>query len=401
MPNTYTLKAIKEFNCIGIDCESSCCKRNWNIYIEPEMLTRWENIENAGMKSRLLNSIKVRMENGTSISNINFNANGNCPLLDGQDRCGIQTTLGAEYQPSACRSYPRVTYKSATTTIKSATLSCPEIARLVIENTDSNIFIEGDVNDVNLNQIGNGEDSLENYLDKWSRLVMQVGDMPVSVKLYYIGKVINDLNTFSEKKGLDEQTVTDICNNYQDHLSTILTAVDNKKLAVDPVSAGWFWDIIYNFSKKTFTALSKHCDLVDPILALNIPLQKKSEQDFKTLYAQVNRLLAETRPLFADLQPGLNQYLRTLFINMGFPWNPIGGNFIASYIKSVFHFASTWYLLALIAQAKGSLEPQDLTRVIYHVEQDYFHNPRVANAMKKNPALFNIENYLSSLLDLH
>ncbi len=400
MTITYTLKAIKEFTCIGGDCEYSCCKK-WQVQIDPETLDRWRNLVNSPLKDQLLGQTANTMLDGEIITSITKKENGNCYHLNDRGLCKIQIELGAENLPAICNNFPRSHYQSDSTSIQSASLACPEIARLMIENTDTNIFIEGDVNDVNLNHIGNGDDSLENYLDKWSRLVMQATNVPVSVKLYYLGKVINDLNAYAENDELDEKIVTEICNNYQHHLRDILTAVNNKKLDINPVSAGWFWDVIYNFSKKTFTNLSKHYDLVDPVITLNIPSQKKSEQNFKDLYTQVNTLLAETRPLFAELQPGLNQYLKTLFINMGFPWNPIGGNFIASYIKSVFHFASTWYLLALVAQAKGSLEPQDLARVIYHVERDYFHDPKVATTMKKNPALFNIENYLTSLLDLH
>jgi len=116
---------------------------------------------------------------------------------------------------------------------------------------------------------------------------------------------------------------------------------------------------------------------------------------------EIKNLVAETRPLFIALTPGLNRYLSTLFVNTGFPWNPIGGNFIASYIKSMFHFVSTWYLLAIIGKTKGSLDIQDLVRVIYHIESDYSHDPFVDDDMKKNPATLDIENYLGSLLDLN
>jgi len=399
MSNHYTLKAIAAFTCLAADCEHNCCK-NWQARVDPETLDRWQHLSDSPLKDQLLKETTTSTLDGEIITSITIKDDGNCYHLDDQGLCRIQTDLGAENLPGNCNIFPHQHYQSDSTSIHSASMACTEIARLVIENTDTDIFIEGDINDVNLNQLGKGKNTLENYLDKWCRLVMQTPDVPASVKLYYIGKAINDLNAYAENDELDEKIVTEICKNYQHHLRDILTAVDSKKLSVEPVSAGWFWDVIYNFSKKTFTALSGHYDLADPIITLNIPSQKRSEQDFKNLYTQVSTLLAETRPLFADLQPGLNQYLKTLFVNMGFPWNPIGGNFIASYIKSVFHFASTWYLLALVAQAKGSLTPQDLARVIYYVERDYFHDPKVVNTMKKNPALFNVENYLSSLLDL-
>ncbi len=400
MTTTYTLKAIDEFTCIGADCEDNCCKK-WQVQVDPETLDRWQHLAKGSLKDQLLRETTISTLDGEKITSITIKDNGNCYHLDDQGLCGIQTELGADSLPNICNNFPRQHYQSDTTNIHSGSMACPEIARIVVENTDANIFSKIEAKENSLNHIGKGENALEDYLDTWTRLVMQTNDIPISVKLYYIGKVTNDLNAYAENNELDEKTVVEICKNFQNYLGDILTAVDNKKLSVDSVSAGWFWDIIYNFSSKTFTKLSKHYELVDPVVTLNIPKQKKSAQDFKNLYTQVSKLLADTRPQFTDLQLGLNQYLKTLFINMGFPWNPIGGNFIASYIKSVFHFASTWYLLALVARSKGSLDSHDLARVIVHVERDYFHNPRVANAMKKNPALFDIENYLSSLLDLH
>jgi len=221
-------------------------------------------------------------------------------------------------------------------------MSCSEIARLVVENSGDNIFVEHLKFDDDLNQVGSGENALENYLDKWARLIMQTNNIPISVKLYYMGKVINDLNDFSEKVGLTESIVTDICKHYTEHLNVILKAVTKKEFKPDPVSSGWYWDIIYNFSNQTFDKLQGYYELTDPIAPLNIPLQKRSENDYKRLYSEISNLLDETRPLIDNLHPGLEKYLRTLFVNLGFPWNPLGGNFIASYIKTVFHFSSTW-----------------------------------------------------------
>jgi len=197
MSNTYTLKAINEFTCIGADCESSCCKRDWDIEVTPEIHAHWERIENPDLRSKILNNIKVGTKGGTTVSIFASGGNSDCALLDKQGKCEIHAKLGPELQPNICRSYPRKTYKSATTTIKSAFMSCPEIARLVVENSADDIFVECVNVDADL--------------------------------LYYIGKVISDLNKYADNGKLTEQIVTEICSEYKDRLSILAKTISKKR----------------------------------------------------------------------------------------------------------------------------------------------------------------------------
>jgi len=278
-------------------------------------------------------------------------------------------------------------------------MSCPEIARLVVESKDENIYKMGDINNVNLKIMGSEQNALENYLDMWTRLVMRE-DNSFSIKLYYIGSVVNELNSLSESTGLSEKSVLAICNSYKEKLRDIEQDVTSGNLKSSPVVAGWYWNVINNFSISTFEELSGLYSISNPFDSFRFNKNDLDEKEFEMVYTEISKLFKKTESHFKNYQFSLNNYLKTLFINMGFPWNPIGGNFIASYIKSVFHFSSAYFLLALIADCRGSIQNQDVVRVIYHVERNLFHRSRLADIMKKSPDLFNIDQYIVALLDM-
>lgn len=399
MVKTSTLKAIKEFTCIGDDCESSCCKQGWRIKIDEEALEIWNRLEASPLKTQLLKHIETKEVDGKKIQSIAYAENGYCFHLTENSQCKIHFELGADSLPNICHAFPRLYFENVSTKINTATMSCPELARLVVENTSQDIFIDGDLDNTNLNKLGAGENALENYLDKWVRLVMRTKHL-LSIKLYYIGKIIDDLNTHSESYGLTEQSVIDMCRGYKEELISLKNSISNKKLNTNKVTAGWFWDIISRFCENSYNDLSEYYDLSNPLDSLDTKKKDKHESDFIAIHAEITNLFRQTRPQITNALPGLESYLKTLFINMGFPWNPIGGNFIASYVKTLFHFTSTYYLLAILSKSKEIIDSKDLSRVIYIVERNFFHAPMIANTMKKHHELFQISNYIDCLLDL-
>ena len=67
---------------------------------------------------------------------------GNCTMLDDDRLCKIQKELGPEFLSNTCAVYPRTLNRVDNIVEKSATLSCPETARLALLNKDGIGFIE-------------------------------------------------------------------------------------------------------------------------------------------------------------------------------------------------------------------------------------------------------------------
>ena len=122
------LKYISQFACIGKDCPHNCCQ-GWTVQLEGSDLARME---------------KERQRIGSLYDNIDVNtkrlkkgSDGNCLMLDGEGLCSLQKQTNHATLPSTCQVYPRVMKQYRETIRLSGAMSCPEIARLLIEKEDS------------------------------------------------------------------------------------------------------------------------------------------------------------------------------------------------------------------------------------------------------------------------
>lgn len=73
---------------------------------------------------------------------IKMDSAGNCMLLDEIRLCIIQKELGPDFLSNACAVYPRNLNSVDGVVEKSATLSCPEVARLILLNEEGIDFIQ-------------------------------------------------------------------------------------------------------------------------------------------------------------------------------------------------------------------------------------------------------------------
>ncbi|MFP3632204.1 flagellin lysine-N-methylase, partial [Burkholderia sp. SIMBA_045] len=63
-----------------------------------------------------------------------------CPFLNEEKLCSIQLKLGEDFLSHTCKTYPRVTQTVDDVVELSATLSCPEAARLALLNPNKMQF---------------------------------------------------------------------------------------------------------------------------------------------------------------------------------------------------------------------------------------------------------------------
>lgn len=129
---------MTQFKCIGAECEDTCCAF-WNISIDKETYKRYQKVDHPELVSRFKTDIIVRnKENRTESNYANTRHNqetGDCSFLEG-GLCTIQAKLGEEYLSRTCATYPRRIYEVNGSKEISATLSCPEAARMVLLNPD-------------------------------------------------------------------------------------------------------------------------------------------------------------------------------------------------------------------------------------------------------------------------
>ncbi|WP_318615788.1 flagellin lysine-N-methylase [Sporosarcina sp. YIM B06819] len=134
---------MTQFQCIGSACEDTCCA-GWKVTVDKETYKKYKGTKNPEMKTLLNENVK-RNRSGNSddlYAKIKMNNSGDCTLLDEDHLCKIQKELGPDFLSNTCAVYPRNLNLVDNVVEKSATLSCPEVARLVLLNEKGIDFIQ-------------------------------------------------------------------------------------------------------------------------------------------------------------------------------------------------------------------------------------------------------------------
>lgn len=134
---------MRNFSCIGSECEDSCCT-GWKIFIDRFTYKKYKNFKDTKIKQKVKDNIKRNRLNPVdqAYANIKLSTNRDCPFLDNRKLCEIQLRYGESYLSNVCAKYPRIFNNVDSITEKSAVVSCPEIARLVLTNPDGIEFDE-------------------------------------------------------------------------------------------------------------------------------------------------------------------------------------------------------------------------------------------------------------------
>jgi lysine-N-methylase len=115
-------KYTKDFVCTGDKCSDTCCK-GWSMQVDDAHI----NLYNSKLSEL---SFFVTEEAGCKVMKRDSKTDKCLKLEEGL--CGIHKQFGADALGDACYFYPRITRKVEGSVLQSATLSCPETARLVL-----------------------------------------------------------------------------------------------------------------------------------------------------------------------------------------------------------------------------------------------------------------------------
>ncbi|MDQ0199570.1 flagellin lysine-N-methylase [Neobacillus ginsengisoli] len=134
---------MRTFTCIGSECEDSCCV-GWQVSIDEKTFKKYKRVRNQDLSPLFQKNItRVRSSsNPNNFGKISMNKNECCPFLSEEKLCNIQLKLGEGYLSETCNSYPRILNQVNGIFERSATLSCPEAARLALLNLDGIQFDE-------------------------------------------------------------------------------------------------------------------------------------------------------------------------------------------------------------------------------------------------------------------
>lgn len=212
---SYSL--VKKFQCIGSDCPSSCCDTGWSILYDRHSYTcaqHQNQIQNSPIE--LSKGIQEK-ESNEDLFPIKLR-NGRCFFLQTDGLCTIHKRLGSDVLPSICRTFPRELKQSGTTKELSASLSCPEIARIFIEEEDAISIVEADIDKSLLMKLDTSQkpqlSRLRNIVLSYMESHLQRNDNICYVlkKMLYVSRY--SLQAYTRNQMVDTKALIQLCTTF-------------------------------------------------------------------------------------------------------------------------------------------------------------------------------------------
>lgn len=124
----------QNFKCTADQCEDTCCA-GWQIAIDRKSLVRYGKV--TGEFRRRLNR-SIRWLEGT----FKQDENGRCAFLNEENLCDMYSALGKESLCRTCRLYPRHIEEFEGVREVTLSISCPEVARILLKKKEPARFLE-------------------------------------------------------------------------------------------------------------------------------------------------------------------------------------------------------------------------------------------------------------------
>jgi len=121
-----------KFECIGSDCEDTCCS-GWQVSIDKKTYRKYKTISDQKFRKEVLNNIGPDRQKVTGAEyKIKLHDDGSCPFLNEDKLCNIYKKCGETYLSDTCTVFPRRPTKVFNQSHSALSLACPEVTRLAI-----------------------------------------------------------------------------------------------------------------------------------------------------------------------------------------------------------------------------------------------------------------------------
>lgn len=128
-----TLDYYEKFKCIAGDCPDTCCA-GWQIVIDEASIKKYQNFKGDYVW-------KVMACVDWETETFRQDKAKRCAFLNKENLCDLYTNAGESYLCKTCREYPRHTEEFEGVREITLSISCPEVARILMEQMDPVKFI--------------------------------------------------------------------------------------------------------------------------------------------------------------------------------------------------------------------------------------------------------------------
>ncbi len=128
---------MKKFRCTCAECEDTCCI-GWRIEVDNETLAKHDALTDKSLVKNFRDHIQKQgaVESEWAPLQMVLDKRGRCSYLNDDFLCQIHGSLGEDFLPQICANFPRTINRLKNDIERSASVSCPEIARLALLGTE-------------------------------------------------------------------------------------------------------------------------------------------------------------------------------------------------------------------------------------------------------------------------
>jgi len=380
----YRLKLLDDFRCLAGDCPDDCCGSDWHIDVDGETVARWQTLEDATLRERLLGALERVEADGREVWRLVM-AGRRCTLQDPDGLCMVHARLGPGFLGRVCREYPRQSRDFTTRRVETLALSCPEVARLVFSATaPAEPFARPET--------GRDPDDPAAILENFVGRVLRAR-APAAARVVVMARMLVEMSRRAAEDRLTLDGLKGLCGNVRKPVEAATRELRSGRLRPDSETAGRFWTLVY---RLTSVGKKERIDarVTGSPLARMFEREEKSESDYAALGTEVKRLREAATNAVRALHPDpAGRYLAVKFTSSGFPFAPFADNYIAAFLFAVLPLSFIQLYLWILYDAKGSLEPADLVNAVYQTERIDAHSWRIYRYIVDNPAILHLDRY--------
>lgn len=176
----------KEFKCLADRCEDTCCA-GWQIVIDKKSLSKYKKVTGNFKKTMYRN---VNWLTGT----FRQDKEKRCAFLNEQNLCNLYINQGANALCKTCRQYPRHTEEFEGVREISLSVSCPEVAGILMRRKEPVSFLTYE---------REGEEEFEDFdpflfsILEDARIeminILQNRELPISVRMVLVMGMAHDM----------------------------------------------------------------------------------------------------------------------------------------------------------------------------------------------------------------
>ena len=220
------------FKCLGAECENDCC-HGWQVAVDRKAYKALKVAMSRNKAEReqfrlFLRRNRSEKKGQSSFAHIKLEKDNNCPFLDDQKLCAIQSSYGVRCLGLVCQTYPKVMARVGGRTELHGSLSCPEVARRCLLHEESldlcakPITGPADIPPI-LTRLCNTAppDPYKRYLDDIRQVGMELladRKYPVTSRLFFLSYFTDSITPFFHLgcEGLDESRLLSEISNISD-----------------------------------------------------------------------------------------------------------------------------------------------------------------------------------------